>query len=240
METNGDIVKVLSRSDTIFFIGSGISVNTGLPTWPVLLNNLADYCDSLGHDTRSARQQIETKDFLMAADCLFEDIDQAGLNAFFETQEEFKTSEPSDYHNAILDFPSKCFLTTNYDTLIEKGFFNREQRKIQLVLNKDEAKLNEIRRGRIHEFVYKYHGDINNPSGIILTGNHYRDLKQNHRSVKSNIQTLFLTRTVVMFGFGLNVPDLGLIIEELGAIHEKHSLDVYAFMGNMDAKVREM
>ena len=61
------LVKALSRSDTILFIGSGVSLHAGLPTWKELITSLSDYSNGIGKDVDGANAAIEHGDYEDAA-----------------------------------------------------------------------------------------------------------------------------------------------------------------------------
>lgn len=44
------IKKVLLEEDTVLFIGSGISMWSGLPSWYGLIEELAKYVEDVGYD----------------------------------------------------------------------------------------------------------------------------------------------------------------------------------------------
>ena len=50
------LIALLNSGEAVSILGSGISKDTGIPTWDGLFNAVADSIDSERHDTRSARE----------------------------------------------------------------------------------------------------------------------------------------------------------------------------------------
>ena len=45
-----DLTRVLAQDDTVLFVGSGMSLWAGLPSWSQLIEELAVYLEASGRD----------------------------------------------------------------------------------------------------------------------------------------------------------------------------------------------
>lgn len=57
-EVLAELKRALNDESTVLFIGSGVSVWSGLPRWDKLLLDLADIIESKGHDADAVRKNI--------------------------------------------------------------------------------------------------------------------------------------------------------------------------------------
>jgi hypothetical protein len=79
-------------------------------------------------------------------------------------------------------------------------------------------------------FVLKAHGTIERPETIVLTEKDYATLIHNSPGYRTFLKALFLDRTVLFLGFGLNDPELRLLLEELREIFDGHTPHHYALL----------
>jgi len=115
------------NQDTILFIGSGVSVPAGLPSWWALVSWLRDYTLSLGGDVKAANIFLNEDDVINAATALTTELKKLDklLTDFFNDDEKcsiFRTAEPQEIHTLISQLPTSSIITPNYDLLLEKTY----------------------------------------------------------------------------------------------------------------------
>ena len=127
---------------------------------------------------------------------------------------------PSDCHKQLLALPWQDVYTTNYDTLLERAAdFLRTQgkRHYHTICNSEDMGSGSS------PLLVKLHGDINNPSSIIITEEDYRTYPARHQAMISSIQHTIMRNTLVLIGFSGNDPNF---IQWLGwvkdALNDKH------------------
>lgn len=237
MDPIDKLIKALSKPDTILFIGSGVSSDADLPNWGNLLTLFSEYCENLnkGVELTAANDAINNERYEFAAGLLDDQITTTERVEFFQSLEVFKNAVPQKIHKLILSFGLDCYITTNYDTLIEDAI-NQEypEKNIDIVLSSDIKKLAHIQTNSATNFVYKFHGDINNPESIVFTPQDYADLIHNNRAVKRTLESLMKSREVVMIGVGLNDRDVDLILEDLKILYDGNVDGIYALVGDID------
>ena len=59
--------QVLAQEDTVLFIGSGISLWAGLPTWSGMIEELAQFVEQSGAKADLIRAEAKKGDLLQAA-----------------------------------------------------------------------------------------------------------------------------------------------------------------------------
>lgn len=235
MEPIDKLIKALSKPDTILFIGSGVSSDADLPSWSDLLTLFSEYCENLDKEVAAANEAISNGKYEFAAGLLDDQITTTERVEFFQTLEAFKHAVPQEIHKLILSFGLDCYITTNYDTLIEDSIIQEHPDKnVDVVLSHDIKKLAHIQTNTATNFVYKFHGDIANPESIVFTPNDYADLIHNNDIVKETLKTLMKSREVVMIGVGLNDRDVDLILEELKVLYDGNVDGIYALVGDIN------
>src|SRR5690606_22971644 len=121
---------------------------------------------------------------------------------FFRELSAFNQAGPNKVHRKLLEFPQRSFLTTNYDHLIEKTWDSLGGRSpLRKICHNNLADLSSINSTGAVDFVYKCHGDIDNPKDIIFTIEDYNDWQQKNPAAQKAIENLLLNRHIVTFGY---------------------------------------
>jgi len=168
----------LDRPDTILLIGSGTSLWSGLPTWERLLNELAEFVEKLGRDATAVRQEISAGDLLLAASYAVHQLDLREFGTFIRQTTNYPKATPTVIHSLIATLGPSCFITTNYDRLLETaiGQFGPNGAPT-VVTNRQVAEIADILPSYARGFVFKYHGDVEDAASIVLTRDHYRRIQ---------------------------------------------------------------
>lgn len=199
----------LQAGNYVLFLGAGVAVEAGLPTWGTALRKLAVALEPRNHAYAAAMQKdIEAGRFLEAADLFFmadvsEEDRARTLDAVFGGEltitERLRRLARSNYAGIV---------TTNYDRcLIEAA----AQERVDLVqYGEGSEDLAAARLGR-RRFHVRLHGRIEVPSSIVLAGQHYKRLKDN-LTYPVFAQWLLSDACLVFFGFSFTDPYLRAIL----------------------------
>jgi SIR2-like domain len=235
--------KVLSEEDTILFIGSGISVWSGLPTWTSMIEELARYVESLGGDQKIIRAELEKGDLLQAASYGIDFLTRQQIGKFIRSACRYGIAKPHEIHRKIVTLGPRCFITTNYDDLIEQSLRLWQPNRFYAppVTNRHVTELAEIVHARAIDFVFKPHGDASDNESIVLTREQYRQLlPQGERYVALDaLKMLLASRPVVYLGFGLRDPDFSYIRDLLLNTYKGAVRDHYAVMPDVSSTERD-
>ncbi|TDS85146.1 SIR2 family protein [Comamonas sp. JUb58] len=226
--------QVLSQEDTIIFIGSGLSLWSGLPSWSQLIEDLAKFVESFGVNAGLIRAEATRGDLLQAASYGFDRLTKQQIGEFIREACQYGKAEPHEIHKKIVSLGTRCFVTTNYDNLLEEAL--RKWRPNNFfrapITNKNLTETAEIVSARALDFIFKPHGDAADSDSIILTREQYRQLLpqgERHSSLET-LKLLLASRPVVYFGFGLRDPDFLYIKDLLSNIYKGGTRDHYAIM----------
>jgi NAD-dependent SIR2 family protein deacetylase len=166
------LVEKMRDGDVVPFIGAGLSVGGGFPSW---YNHLKQQAKTAG----IAEQDIEE----LLNQGLYEEVlerieNQRGRDVFIqEIQDVFSvTGEITDTSLILSDLFRDTIITTNYDRLIEKAFDTGVENPYQIISGN-----NVLEKPDPHcVTIIKLHGDIKTPARCILSKNQYDQAYGNH------------------------------------------------------------
>jgi len=228
--------QVLAQEDTVLFIGSGISLWAGLPTWSGMINQLAKFVESSGGQAELIRAEAKRGDLLQAASYGFDKLTKQQIGEFIRSACKFGVAQPHDIHKKIVSLGPRCFVTTNYDDLIEQSLRKwQPTRFYRPVTNRHLTETAEIVHARAIDFIFKPHGDAGDSDSIILTREQYRQLlpQGERQAALESLKMLLASRPVVYFGFGLRDPDFIYVRDLLTNTYKGGTRDHYAIMADV-------
>lgn len=189
------------------FLGAGVSIPAGLPTWTELIKELAGHARTLADVDISRLNVLDQAELLQAGDPDFptrvaEIID--------------RRDRPSLAHALLAGMRCREVVTTNYDRLYEKAVA-ATGRDATSVLPHTSA----VGAG---EWVLKMHGDVGSPGSIVLTRRHFVRFDATTRPAGALLQTLLLTRHLLFVGASLTDDNVVRLMHEVQAYREHHRL----------------
>lgn len=227
--------EVVAQPDTILFVGAGVSAWSGLPTWPGLIAELADFLESHGFSSHLVRRELEQGDLLQAASYGFDLLTPQARASFLRQTCRYGAAQPSPLHRRLATLGPRAFVTTNFDKLLEQALSTeRPKLSFQLVNNANLVETGSIIQSRARDFVFKPHGDVDTSDSVVLTREQYRDLQHKKQYAFEAFKTLMASRPVVFVGFGLRDPDFLLIKDTLAAVYMGAAQDHYAITADVD------
>ncbi|MGB4776724.1 MAG: SIR2 family protein, partial [Daejeonella sp.] len=234
--------QVLKQEDTVLFIGSGVSLWSDLPTWTELIQELIDFIKENGLDANLTEQELKRGDLLQAASYGFDKLTKSQFAQFIREASRLGNAQPHDIHNKIIALGPNCYITTNYDKLLEMSFQKwKSDKYFRTVVNTQLTETSEIVGARSNSFLFKLHGDAENSDSIILTREQYRALNPggelNH--ALETARTLMLSRPIVYIGFGLRDPDFLYLKDLLINTYKGGARDHYAIMADIGEQEKD-
>lgn len=113
--------NILTQPDTIIFVGSGVSIWSGLPTWPGMIEELAVFVEQGVGNAELIRTEAKKGDLLQAASYGFDKLTKQQIGEFIRDSCRYGRAKPHEIHRKIVSLGPRCFITTNYDDLIERS-----------------------------------------------------------------------------------------------------------------------
>ncbi|MDV3473598.1 hypothetical protein CMU02_16850 [Elizabethkingia anophelis] len=195
----------------VVFAGSGISVDSGLPTWDGLLHGIKQ---NLNEETRE-------KDALKLAQLLY---NEKGEKEYYDIIKEiiFKdsTSSYNYLHEIIFKLNPQHVITTNYDNFFEQIIENEGLGFSTVV------KDNDLPYAKFRNLLIKYHGDFENHN-IVLKENDYLEFSKNHTLKEIFVKSLFSNKIILFVGYSFSDINLKILSREIQYILKKHHQRTY-------------
>lgn len=158
------LVKCLESGDVVPFIGAGLSVAGGFPSWK---NHLREQGRTAGIDQAQIEELLASGHY----EQIIEEIETAGYHDVFiqEIRDVFgRTGEITPTTLLLSELFTDTVITTNYDRLLEQVYDIGDD-GIQIING-----MNALEEPLVDKVtIIKLHGDIQNPSRCILGKNQY-------------------------------------------------------------------
>ncbi len=193
-----EIIESFKSQNVVLFIGAGLSMNSGLPSWLDLFRPLENAID---YKLPSDSSYITTEHLLTLAQ-YYENL--KGRNAlvrYLRDNLDTYNIKPSDVHYLIASLPIKFLFTTNYDNLLERTFQDIGKRVSVIVDNREFAfQSNEETK------IIKLCGDLNRPASIAVTKKDFNIFTETRKGILQKLRTSLETQTMLFLGYGLKDP----------------------------------
>jgi L-asparaginase/archaeal Glu-tRNAGln amidotransferase subunit D len=216
----------IKKKTPLFFVGSGLSINAGLPTWKELLLKLAQIHDDQSPGTASIRSVIshrlerptlDQSQYLLAGTDIQNafrrdvgpDACRYAINSLLNDESRLVKASPT--HDTIAALRWSRIITTNYDTLLERAARVGARRYKVLTTHPEredfwDAEPVESNR----RLILKIHGDIADASSTLVLSaesfeRRYRGADQ--EKYTTVLRTVLRSSSVILFlGYGHNDP----------------------------------
>lgn len=226
----------IKNNSLVIFVGAGCSMPLGMPSWKTLVENiLHDLDNKYGGSSDTHFQNIlngvkaNTKTLFDALNKIENDSDN-GSDFKIKTQEFInsqideiskKLPEESKVHNLLWKISSKI-ITTNYDKILEKYIPKSVSPKIFDNSNAFQSLKSQANNA---EFLYKIHGDYEDPKSIILFESDYSDIYKNDNYNADTLATHFKEKTLLFIGFSLSDPFVNDLFLKIKNIYNGYSIN---------------
>jgi hypothetical protein len=222
------LATAIRQRRAILFVGAGVSMAVGLPSWEMLVEHLLE---ELQVDRKTINGLSEPHQMLAE----YYRIKHGNIGALrSRLDRNWKVASDrvanSDLHRLIveLDFPAIC--TTNYDRNLEVAFEKHGRGFTRIVNAKEIAGAPDgVTR------IIKYHGDFDDDDSLVLTETDFL----NRLSFESPLDLAFradaLGRTILFVGYSMSDPNIRLLLHRIWGIwrnsgYEEHRPPSFIFM----------
>ena len=226
-----DLTEAVKRQQVVPFVGSGMSVSSGLPTWAEFLMQTAEYaqCDAL-----ELYQLICCSSFEEATDLLSRSMNPT---LFAERVEHnLRINDPSSINGAVCLLPNlfpDLVLTTNLDNVLEHLYQLYDIPFSHTLHGKKVTEYQQL-KNPTERFLIKLHGDYQDQEGRVLLSSEYDGAYAENSPVREEITLLYRQNSLLFLGCSLGPDRTVRLIHEVagsGANRPRH----YAFLETPDS-----
>ena len=210
VESAQRIGTAASRGDLALFMGAGVSIPAGLPTWDQLLTQLAR---GHGIDVGSGFGSLNALDQAQYLHTKIPNLGEAVAGIVRDA------TVPALGHVLLSALGCKEAVTTNYDRLYEAAIeMQRGKGNVATVMPWDHPQ-----SGR--PWILKMHGDVEMPKSIVLTRQQFVSFDAETRPAGALLQTLLMTRHVLFVGASLNDDNVVRLAYEVDRFRRSNGLE---------------
>lgn len=227
-----DIRRANDNNKLVVFVGSGVSKNSGIPTWNDLIKEFAialDYsrckqCKLKDENCQTnickERYSYTQDEFLKIPQYFFNSHKSKGHKKYYDFIVQSLKSEngPNKIHDIIMELMPKHIITTNYDKLLESSKSPNVLMYDVIIEDRDFLTHNST------NYIIKMHGDIDRPETIVLKEDDYINYQQEHILFETFIKSLLIDHTFLFVGYSLNDYNLKLILGWIQYLAKQHSV----------------
>lgn len=211
-----DLIESARQRTLILFIGSGVSVNLGLPPFDRLTDLIAEelgYAPDVFKLLGSYQELAE-----------YYQIEKLGLGLLrSKLDREWHGKdidiENSYVHRLIPEVEAPLVYTTNYDRWIEAAY-DRLGRPYQPIVTVADTK--KIREGVTQ--IVKFHGDFSEDASLVLTESSYFERLDFESPLDIKLRADALGRSILFLGYSLRDINIRLLMFKLNKLWEASEL----------------
>lgn len=200
-----DFGQAMTDGTATVFVGAGLSMSAGMPSWGELLK---DYQDRLGI--------TNLMDMPLVAEYIVQDprFGPIALSDHIRAELTKKPWAPADGHHSIARFPVTEVWTTNYDPLLELASQDADV-VTNVVATDDQVET----VGTSRRTVIKMHGSISGTtndwdadSKPVISRTDYEMYENNHPRTWALLKASYFSRTFLFLGFSFTDPNIELML----------------------------
>jgi hypothetical protein len=201
------LISAVRGRRAILFVGAGVSMNLGLPSFPQLVNHIGE---ELGFDP----DIFQTfGDYQSLAEYYVLDKRIGPLRGWMDRSwhPESIDIRDSEVHRLIVELEFPIIYTTNYDRWLERAHeaHGRPVHRIASVGDLVNAKPG------VPTEIIKFHGDLDDDASIVLTESSYFDRMSFETPLDIRLRSDSLARPLIFIGYSLSDPNIRYLLYKL-------------------------
>lgn len=199
--------KMILQNKVAVFLGAGINVEVGLPTW---IDLLKDIFEDLNLEVK---ENIDLA--LIAQFYINEKGSERELLNIISEKINLQNKKPGKNLTSLTRLPIQQFWTTNYDDLLEKAL-NNENKKYDSIYNKKQF-YTACRKYSI----FKIHGDILNKEYLVLSKDSYDLYEKDRKFFWDKLSMELINKNFLFIGTSMEDTNLNLVLSKVNMIVNK-------------------
>lgn len=197
IETSREKIReAIYNNKLVVFVGSGISYNSGMPTWDSLIKTFADEL-GIPFDPSSIDEFIKIPQYY---------FNERKSHEYYKTLKNIfdVPNKTNILHELIFSMHPIHIITTNFDRLLEE-FVNQKGLNYHTV-----KRDNDLPYAVENRMIIKMHGDIEE-GNIVLKEDDYLNYSNNFKLIENYVKSLFATHIILFVGFSADDPNFKII-----------------------------
>jgi hypothetical protein len=191
-----DILRELRVEGRLIpFVGAGLSIPLGLPSWSRLLDIIARQLDYDPDVFKLNGNNLQLAEYYVAIKGSIGPLRSEMDRLFDPADEQIKSSRA---HTALVDMNLPLIYTTNYDRIIERAFELRGA-PCHTISNIDD--IATAPPDATH--VVKFHGTFSDDASLVLTESSYFDRLEFESAIDIKLRADILGKTLLFIGYSL-------------------------------------
>lgn len=190
------LLKAYRERRLILFVGAGVSMGLGLPSWSQLIDQMAKDLDYDPAIFKSYGSDLALAEFYR--------INRRGIGqlrswmdcAWHPASADISTSR---VHKLIAELDIDLVYTTNYDRWLEKAFDHHGKLYTKVVGVDDMAAICKDKRQ-----IIKFHGDFDDDSSIVLDETSYFERMEFESPLDIKLRADVMGRSVLFIGYSFS------------------------------------
>ena len=195
------------------FVGAGLSVPLGLPSWSRLIDNVAKQLDYDPEVYRLNGTKLQLAEYYVAVKGSIGPL-RSELDRLFNPKDE--DIQQSKTHSLLVDMQFPLIYTTNYDGIIERAF---ELKKVRYhtVANIDDIASAPSKGTQI----VKFHGAFSDDASLVLTESSYFDRLEFESPIDIKLRADMLGKSLLFLGYSLDDINIRYLLYRLHKLRKQ-------------------
>jgi hypothetical protein len=203
-----ELAQSVQERRAILFVGAGISMSVGLPSWQSLIEHMAE---ELGLDASTVVGPTGSYQTLAE----FYRLKQGSIGPLRSWMDRNWTVsrekvEASRLHRLIVELDFPIIYTTNYDRNLEVAFAIHQRPFVKVANAKDVAKASD----GVTQIV-KFHGDFDDDTSLVLAETDYFERLSFDSPLDIKFRADALGRPVLFVGYSMSDMNIRLLLHRL-------------------------
>lgn len=195
------------------FVGAGLSMNLGLPSFSDLINTIAE---ELGYDPEVYKlngNNLQLAEYYVAIKGSIGPLRSIMDRAFNPPDKDILSSAA---HMALAKMKLPVIYTTNYDRIIERAF-ELLQLPVYTIANIDDFALAPTDATQI----VKFHGTFSDDSSLVLTESSYFDRLEFESAIDIKLRADMLGKCLLFIGYSLDDVNVRYMLYKLHKLRQQ-------------------
>ena len=207
-ESFDELAEGVAAARVILFVGAGVSMSVGLPSWDDLI---AHMCDDLG--LCGEERNGSSSDFRALAEYYrIRKGDLVGLTKWM--QESWRIDQEriaaSHIHRQIVSLSFPAIYTTNYDHNLEAAF-DVAGKLYRRVVTAGDLPVDD----RHMTPIVKFHGDLSDPDSLVIAESDYFARFSFNAPIDPRLKADSFSHPILFIGYSMSDPNIRLLLHML-------------------------